>query len=42
MSNLEETMQSLYDSEINCRVSCFWDGGWDVFIGDEINKNQQI
>ena len=30
-------MDKLYDSEINFRISTFWDGGFDVFIGDEIN-----
>ena len=22
-------LQALYDSEINCRIESFWDGGWD-------------
>lgn len=27
----------LYENEINAEVSCFWDGGWDVKIGDDMN-----
>jgi len=34
---LESVMAWLYDHEINCSVSCFWDGGWDVVFGDEDN-----
>jgi hypothetical protein len=30
-------MQRLYDSEINVTVSTFWDGGFDVKLGDYIN-----
>ena len=29
--------QDLYDSEINITVSTFWDGGYDVKLGDHIN-----
>ena len=29
--------QSLYDSEINFSISCFWDGGFEVKLGDELN-----
>jgi len=29
--------QRLYDSEINASISTFWDGGFDVKIGDEMN-----
>jgi hypothetical protein len=29
--------QRLYDSEINFEVSCFFDGGFNVRLGDEIN-----
>jgi len=32
-----EILQKLYDSEINFSVSCFWDGGIDVKIGDPLN-----
>ncbi len=31
-------MQDLYDSEINFSVSTFWDGGFDVGLGDEMNS----
>lgn len=29
--------QRLYDLEINFAVSCFWDGGFDVKLGDPMN-----
>lgn len=29
--------QDLYHSEINFRVSCFWDGGFAVELGDDMN-----
>jgi len=32
-----ETLQRLYDSEINFSISCFWDGGFTVKLGDEMN-----
>jgi hypothetical protein len=25
------------DSEINCRIESFWDGGWTGWLGDEMN-----
>lgn len=31
------TLHHLYSLEINCGLSCFWDGGWDLWIGDELN-----
>lgn len=34
---LIQLMQALYNSEINCSISCFWDGGWEVKLGDEMN-----
>lgn len=30
-------IQSLYDSEINVSISSFWDGGFDVSLGDTMN-----
>ena len=30
-------LQNLYDSEINFSISCFWDGGIDVKLGDSMN-----
>lgn len=29
--------QQLYDREINFSISTFWDGGFTVKIGDELN-----
>lgn len=34
---LSQTLQHLYSLEINCGLSSFWDGGWTVWIGDEMN-----
>ena len=35
--DIEIVMKRLYESEINCSISCFWDNGWDVKLGDEMN-----
>lgn len=35
--DIEITMKRLYESEINCSISSFWDNGWDVKLGDEMN-----
>lgn len=32
-----EKLQALYDSEINFRVECFWDDGFEWSLGDECN-----
>ena len=37
MSDLVEIMQALYRSEINCGVQSFWDGGFTVRLGDDLN-----
>ena len=34
---LDEVLDHLYDSEINFSVSCLWDNGIDVKLGDELN-----
>lgn len=34
---LDDVMQALYASEINCSVSTFWDGGYEWKLGDEMN-----
>ena len=34
---LIEAMQKLYATEINCAVASFWDGGFTVSVGDEMN-----
>jgi hypothetical protein len=36
-SDLEDELQKIYDSEINVRIDSFWDGGWRVALGDEMN-----
>ena len=34
---LGSIIDALYESEINCSVSTFWDGGITVQLGDEMN-----
>ena len=35
--NLADELQRIYDSEINIRISWLWDGGIDVWIGDDLS-----
>jgi hypothetical protein len=35
--DLVAELQKIYDSEINIRISWLWDGGIDVWIGDDMN-----
>lgn len=35
-------LQALYDSEINFSISTFWDGGFDVKLGDEVSGIKAI
>jgi hypothetical protein len=37
MSDLEEILSALYESEINASISWLWDGGIGVKLGDELN-----
>jgi hypothetical protein len=34
---MPDIFQRLYDSEINFTVSCFWDDGFEVKLGDPMN-----
>lgn len=34
---MQDIPQRLYDSEINFSISCFWDGGFTVKLGDDMN-----
>jgi hypothetical protein len=34
---LAAELHKIYDSEINVRISCLWDGGIEVHLGDEMN-----
>lgn len=34
---MNDTLNALYDSEINVEISSFWDAGWIVKIGDAMN-----
>ena len=35
--NLPLVLQALYAHEINVGMQSFYDGGWQVWIGDEMN-----
>ena len=35
--DIKIVMKKLYRSEINCSISGFWDNGWDVKLGDDLN-----
>jgi hypothetical protein len=35
--NLEAILRRLYKSEINITISVFYDGGFNVSIGDDMN-----
>ena len=35
--NIEQAIFRLYESEINCGMGSFWDGGVTAWIGDEFN-----
>lgn len=37
MANLRKVLLDLYASEINVNISCFWDAGWVIKLGDEMN-----
>jgi hypothetical protein len=37
MSDLEEIVRALYESEINASISWVWDGGIAVELGDPLN-----
>lgn len=34
---MEQELKKMYDSEINVQISSFWDGGWRIALGDELN-----
>jgi hypothetical protein len=36
-SDLAVELQKIHDSEINIRISWFWDGGIDIPLGDDMN-----
>jgi hypothetical protein len=35
--DLAAELQKIYDSEFNIRISWLWDGGIEVWLGDEMN-----
>jgi hypothetical protein len=38
MRNLEETLQALYDSEINVTITMLWDGGVDFAFASSLEE----
>ena len=36
-TTLQNGLQILYDKEINCGMQSFWDNGFDVWLGDDMN-----
>jgi len=37
MPGEKNIFQEVYDNEINFEISCFWDGGFTVQLGDRMN-----
>ena len=37
LMDIEIVIKRLYESEINCSISSFWDNGWDAKLGDQMN-----
>lgn len=40
-NDLLTVLKALYDMEINVGMQAFWDGGWDVWFGDEMNGKRR-
>lgn len=34
---LNDVLDDLYGSEINCGIQSFWDGHWSAWLGDDMN-----
>lgn len=34
---LNDVLENLYGSEINCGIQSFWDGHWTAWLGDDMN-----
>jgi len=32
-----EKLKAVYDMEMNIRIESFWDGGYTIFLGDDMN-----
>jgi len=39
--SLQTILEDLYKLEVNVQISCFYDNGWLVKLGDEINGFDQ-
>lgn len=37
MDQTARVLQDLYSSEINCTIATFWDAGFRVLLGDDLN-----
>jgi hypothetical protein len=40
MADLAKVMADLYAQEINCGIESFWDAGFTVWIGDDLNERK--
>ena len=39
--DLHAVLAALYEQEINLGMQSFWDGGWDVWFGDQMNGRRR-
>jgi hypothetical protein len=39
--DLSTVLADLYESELNCLISCIWNSGWDVRLGNELNGRRK-
>lgn len=39
--DLSQILRALYAHEINVGMQSFWDGGWDVWLGDPVYNGKQ-
>lgn len=40
--DVKTVLETLYRFEINCGMESFWDGGWDVWLGDSLNGMSKV
>ena len=40
--DMKTVLETLYRFEINCGMESFWDGGWDVWLGDSLNGMSKV
>lgn len=37
LGNIVEKLKNIYNHETNFKIECFWDGGFTVGLGDDMN-----